>query len=138
MICLVLPGQPVAPAITTIGGDAICRSHVRLRAESASLVGALQLGRATLEPSWRRRTAVSALVLPLHEVQLSLVADPLTDREQVVLRYLASNLSAIEIADELFVSINTVKTHKRGIYRKLGVTGGRRAAVTRARQLGLL
>jgi ATP/maltotriose-dependent transcriptional regulator MalT len=138
VICLVLNRQPAAPAITQIGGDAICAAHVRLRAEGASLVGALQLARAALVPPRTRPTAVSALDAPVHEVQLSLVADPLTERERVVLRYLASTLTAPEIATELFVSINTVKTHTRGIYRKLGVISGRRAAVTRARQLGLL
>lgn len=139
VICLVLPDRPAAKAITTIGGDAICRGHVQLRAEGASLLGAIQLARAAVAPPRRRSwMAVSALTVPVHEIQLSLVADPLTERERAVLRYLASSLAAEEIATELFVSINTVKTHQRGIYRKLGVTGGRRPAVERARQLGLL
>jgi ATP/maltotriose-dependent transcriptional regulator MalT len=139
VICLVLDGQPAAKAITTIGGDAICRAHVQLRAESASLFGAIGLARAALGPSRRRSwTAVSALEVPVHEIQLSLVADPLTGRVRVVLRYLASTLTADQIATELFVSLKTVKTHQRGIYRKLGVVGGRRPAVERARQLGLL
>lgn len=117
-----------------IGGDAICRDHAQLRAESASLSGALQLARADLQPP---RTAVAALALPGHEIQLSLSVDPLTTRERDVLRYLASTLTAPDIAAELFVTINTVKTHQRGIYRKLGATG-RRSAVARARQFGLL
>ena len=45
--------------------------------------------------------------------------------------------TAEEIADSLFVSVNTVKTHLRGIYRKLGVNR-RRDAITVARQRGLL
>ena len=54
-----------------------------------------------------------------------------------VLRYLPTNLSAPEIASELFVSANTVRTHMRHVYAKLGVH--RRAeAVERARDLGLL
>lgn len=63
--------------------------------------------------------------------------DPLTGRERTVLRYLASTLSNAEIATELYVSVNTVKTHQRALYRKLGVAG-RRDAVARARGLGLL
>jgi LuxR family transcriptional regulator, maltose regulon positive regulatory protein len=62
---------------------------------------------------------------------------PLSEREQVVLRYLSSRLSAGEIADELYVSLNTVKTHIKSIYRKLD-TNRRWDAVRRARQLQLL
>jgi LuxR family maltose regulon positive regulatory protein len=62
------------------------------------------------------------------------LVDPLSDRERTVLRYLASRLSTAEIADELYVSVNTVKTHCKSIYRKLGASG-RRHAVDRARRL---
>ena len=65
------------------------------------------------------------------------LAEALTEREQVVLRYLASTLSNAEIAAELYLSVNTVKTHQRMIYRKLGADG-RRDAVRRAKQLRLL
>ena len=65
------------------------------------------------------------------------LAEPLTDREQHVLRYLASTLSNAEIASELYLSINTVKTHQRMVYRKLGADG-RRDAVRRAKELRLL
>ncbi|QSB16676.1 helix-turn-helix transcriptional regulator [Natronosporangium hydrolyticum] len=63
--------------------------------------------------------------------------EPLTQRELTVLRYLQSILSTGEIARELHLSINTVKTHLRNIYRKLGTTR-RREAVRRARDLRLL
>jgi LuxR family maltose regulon positive regulatory protein len=63
--------------------------------------------------------------------------DPLTDRERIALRYLTTSLSNAEIAAELYVSVNTVKTHQRAVYRKLGAAG-RREAVHRARALGLL
>jgi len=62
---------------------------------------------------------------------------PLTDREQHVLRYLASTLSNTEIAAQLYLSVNTVKTHQRMIYRKLGADG-RRDAIRRAKELRLL
>lgn len=64
-------------------------------------------------------------------------AEPLTDRELAVLRYLPSPMSQRDIATELFVSLNTVKTHCRAIYRKLAVTD-RKAAVQAARDAGLL
>jgi LuxR family maltose regulon positive regulatory protein len=63
--------------------------------------------------------------------------EPLTDGELRVLRYLPSSLSAQEIGSELYVSLNTVKTHTRRIYEKLAVHR-RTAAVARARELGLL
>ncbi|WP_147447800.1 LuxR C-terminal-related transcriptional regulator [Solirubrobacter pauli] len=65
------------------------------------------------------------------------VLEPLSDREQVVLRYLPTNLSNREIAGELFLTTNTVKTHLRSIYRKLNV-GHRGEAVARARELHLI
>lgn len=64
-------------------------------------------------------------------------AAALTDREQLVLRYLASTLSNSEIAAELYLSVNTVKSHQRMIYRKL-VAEGRRDAVRRAKELRIL
>jgi len=54
-----------------------------------------------------------------------------------VLRYLPANLSAREIANELYVSTNTVKTRMHHLYAKLG-THRRGEAVERARALGLL
>jgi LuxR family maltose regulon positive regulatory protein len=61
----------------------------------------------------------------------------LTDSELAVLRFLPSHLTNQEIAEALFLSINTVKTHLRSAYRKLGVDS-RRAAIARARRLDLL
>jgi LuxR family transcriptional regulator, maltose regulon positive regulatory protein len=63
--------------------------------------------------------------------------EPLTSRELTVLRYLQSMMSTAEIAEVLYLSVNTVKTHLKSIYRKLG-TGRRRDAVERARELQLL
>ena len=61
---------------------------------------------------------------------------PLSSRELTVVRYLASRLTYKEIAAELFVSTNTLKTHVKRIYQKLGVSS-RTEAVTEARRLGL-
>jgi len=64
-------------------------------------------------------------------------AEPLSERERAVLRLMPTILANTEIAGELFVSVNTVKTHLRSIYRKLEV-GSRREAVVKARELELL
>jgi LuxR family transcriptional regulator, maltose regulon positive regulatory protein len=100
-----------------------------------------------LERHARRRTAHAALIAEI----LSLLAgraptppagprpplEPLSDSEVRVLRYLPTNLTAPEIAGELSISRNTVKTHIRNLYAKLG-THRRAEAVARARDLGLL
>jgi LuxR family maltose regulon positive regulatory protein len=62
---------------------------------------------------------------------------PLTDSERAVLRFLPSHMTNEEISQALFLSINTVKTHLRSAYRKLGVSS-RREAIARGRRLGLL
>lgn len=65
------------------------------------------------------------------------LAEPLTDREMGVLRLLPSMLSNTEIADELFISVNTVKVHLKSLYRKLDVPN-RRGAVRRGHSLRLI
>jgi LuxR family maltose regulon positive regulatory protein len=65
------------------------------------------------------------------------LVDPLSDRELDVLRLLGSDLGGPDIARELSVSLNTVRTHTKSIYAKLGVNS-RRAAVHQAHDLGVL
>ncbi|MGB0865608.1 MAG: LuxR C-terminal-related transcriptional regulator [Granulosicoccaceae bacterium] len=70
------------------------------------------------------------------ECKSSQLSEPLSERELDVLRCLDSELSGPEIANKLFVSLNTLRTHSKNIYAKLGVNS-RRAAVKRAADLGL-
>jgi LuxR family maltose regulon positive regulatory protein len=65
------------------------------------------------------------------------LVEPLSERELDVLRLLATDLDGPEIAGQLMVSLNTMRTHTKSIYTKLGVNS-RRAAVHRAEELGLL
>ena len=67
----------------------------------------------------------------------SALVGKLTDRERDILYYLPTHLRSAEIGAELFLSVNTVKSHMRAIYRKLGVAT-RAEAVVRARELSLL
>ena len=71
-----------------------------------------------------RRTAASSSM----HVRVPKLIDPLTERERDVLRFLPSRLTIREIADELFVSVNTLKFHLKVIYRKLGVSSRAEAA----------
>jgi DNA-binding NarL/FixJ family response regulator len=77
--------------------------------------------------------ALAALTLPHSAPPI----DRLSASEQRVLRYLPSNLTVPEIAREVYLSVNTVKTHLRHLYAKLGVHC-RREAVSQAHALGLL
>jgi len=102
--------------------EALLRRQIRTGTAHRSIAGELLL--AFEDRDDERRT-----VAPLLE--------PLSDRERAILRYLPTTLSNREIAAELFVTTNTVKTHLRSIYRKLDVAR-RREAVDRARDLRLL
>ena len=68
---------------------------------------------------------------------MPILVDPLSERELQVLRYLAAMLGTEEIAEAMYVSVNTVKTHVRSILRKLAASR-RNEAVRRARELGLV
>jgi LuxR family maltose regulon positive regulatory protein len=106
--------------------------------DAAELLGALP----------RHQTAHGALLVDIVDL-LRGASAPSTDRERLsqpeelsrselrVLRYLPTNLTRPEIARELYVSINTVNTHIRNIYSKLGARD-RSSAVQRARELRLL
>ena len=69
--------------------------------------------------------------------QALVVVEPLTEREQEVLRHFSGMLNTAEVAGEMYISVNTVKTHLKSIYRKLAATH-RGEAVRRARQLDLI
>ena len=96
----------------------------------------------------RRRTSHAALISEILDLLAGrtparrrdtthLLSGPLTESETRVLRYLPTNLSAPEIAGELYLSLNTIRTHMRHLYSKLAVHT-RAEAVERARALGLL
>ena len=75
--------------------------------------------------------------IPVQGPAPAVLVQPLTDREREVLGHLDALLPTRQIAAEMFVSVNTVKTHVRAILRKLSAKR-RHEAVRRARELGLL
>jgi LuxR family maltose regulon positive regulatory protein len=89
-------------------------------------------GRWPAPPPGMPRAAAVPASGPLRDL-----ADPLTQRELTILRLLSTSMSTVEIADELCLSANTVKTHLAAIYRKLPASG-RREAVLRGRELELI
>ncbi|HST81203.1 MAG TPA: LuxR C-terminal-related transcriptional regulator [Kineosporiaceae bacterium] len=109
-------GPAMASLLTAAAGEGIAPGYV------GGLLAALGGGQ---DEHVTRPPATEALI------------DPLSRRELDVLRLLGSDLGGPEIARELVVSLNTVRTHTKNIYAKLGVTN-RRAAVRRAGELDLL
>ena len=81
--------------------------------------------------------AAAPVPVPPAAVPPERLLEPLSQAEARVLRFLQTSLSAPEIARELYVSVNTVRTHMRHLYDKLGAHR-RLEALDRARALGLL
>ena len=122
-------------------------AHAALKRRRRDLTGARTLLREARAACWppartpaRSRTGSSALERTLQLVPAAPAAracdGDLSEREVEILRLLATDLTQREIGAELFVSFNTVKTHSRTVFRKLGVSS-RADAVARGRELGL-
>ena len=127
-------------ALTTLA-ELRCELGDRRAARELVLEARELLSRApepgTLAPRLAERSETSLrLVVDLSGAR-PVVIDELTAREQSVLVLLPTGLSAREIGDELGISRDTVKTHTRRLYQKLGVSS-RRSAVARGRELGLI
>jgi LuxR family maltose regulon positive regulatory protein len=137
-------GDPTAPLALEIAVSmAQAEGFVQMFTESSELLA--RVGRPTTSgvtipvgsapvAMAERRSADRAETLTTGQ---NVLVEELTEREFAVLRYVPTRLSNREIAEELFVSINTVKSHIKNIYRKLGVTT-RRDAVARAVALRLM
>jgi LuxR family maltose regulon positive regulatory protein len=106
--------------------------------EGASMAALLKaLSRQAGIPGFTRRLLLAATRVQREPAAPTGLVEPLSDRELDVLRLLGTDLAGPEIARELSVSLNTVRTHTKNIYAKLGVTS-RRAAVRQAGDLNLL
>ena len=111
--------------------------YVRLFTDEGPALAALlkKLRRQPSAPGYVNRLIAASIATSTATVQLLVV--PLSERELEVLRLLGGDLGGPEIAQHLSVSLNTVRTHTKNIYSKLGTTS-RRAAVHRARELDLI
>jgi LuxR family maltose regulon positive regulatory protein len=96
-----------------------------------------QASREILEPAAALTPVPAQRRQPAADEQPPLVVERLSEREREVLTLLSGMLSTAEIASEMYLSVNTVKTHLRSIYRKLSAAH-RGEAVRRARQLQLI
>src|SRR5262249_50647514 len=118
--------------------DAAPEGAVRMFADAGPRV--LRLVRAIYleEPDpFLQRIIDATAAPPASPTPVKGLVEQLSEKELAVLRYLPSRLSNPEIAERLYVSLNTVKTHLKHLYRKLEVTS-RSEAIKRAEELGLL
>ncbi|HEY3834860.1 MAG TPA: LuxR C-terminal-related transcriptional regulator [Acidimicrobiia bacterium] len=123
-----LAGEAVLEAATPEG-------HVRLFLDAGPHVRRLLVTLARRQPAGY---AARLLTSPLpHDHTKERDSGTLSNRERLVLQHLANRLTYAEIAEAMFISRNTVKTHAKSVYTKLGVSG-RGHAVERAQELGLL
>jgi LuxR family maltose regulon positive regulatory protein len=86
---------------------------------------------------YTRRLLALCSRLGAEQAAQSAGVEPLSERELEVLQYIADGLTNQEIADRLYLSLNTVKVHARNIYGKLGANN-RTQAIARAREVGAL
>jgi len=119
-------GEPIAALLWEAASQGVAPDYV------AKLLAAIDAEEQTGRGAEVQRLSPA----PLHPSTPALV-EPLSDRELKVLCLLADGLTNQEIAQALFVSLNTVKTHLKNIYGKLGMHN-RREATAQAKKLGLL
>lgn len=136
-------GGDLAAALDALGralGRAAPSRYVRLFLDEGEAMHALLERARSFDPAYvdhlldARGSTASAAPSPVAALFLG---DPLSEREQAVLRLLGARLTDKEIAKELSLSVNTIKWYDRNIYSKLGVST-RRQAITKAKSLGLL
>jgi LuxR family transcriptional regulator, maltose regulon positive regulatory protein len=114
--------------------------YVRLFADEGPSMAALlkALTKQSAVPGYVRRLLAATTRTEHHDPNRpAALVEPLSDRELDVLRLLGTDLDGPDIARALSVSLNTVRTHTKNIYAKLGVSS-RRAAVRQAHDLSLL
>ena len=123
-------GKPMAALLLEAINRQICPGYAR------RLLDAHERTREKLGQPPVAQPASTAVGAKREEKASATPADLLTDRERDVLRLIAEGLTNQEIADRLFVSLNTVKTHVKSIYQKLNVRN-RAEAATKAQSLGI-
>ncbi len=126
---------PLQQALTLAEPEGYVRMFVDEGPPMVALLGAA--AKRTIAPAYVRQLRTDFGTAEDRSPARQDLIESLSERERDVLRLLATDLSGPELARELIVSLNTVRTHTKNIYTKLGVNT-RQAAVRRARELDLL
>ena len=130
-------GQAIGRAVQIAAPARICRPFIAFDAARVRrLLGRLSCPDPS-ETAFVREIGALTATNGHSAVEPARLSEPLTERELTVLHLLPSMQSNDEIAEEMFVSVNTVKVHLKTLYRKLDVPN-RRSAVRRSRALGLI
>ena len=127
----------LAAALTVARPDHYLRTIIGLGPRVPKLLSSFPPDRALEGYVATLIDAVSAVVAPSRRRVATPLVEPLSSRELSVLRYLSSRLTNQEIASALYVSLNTLKSHVKSIYRKLSVSS-RAEAVEAGRRLRLI
>ena len=135
-------GKDVSAALATLHRAVALAEperYVRLFTDEGAPMAALfkALRKQPGAPSYVNQLVASTTTIATYASPPQKLVEPLSERELEVLRLLGGDLGGPEIARQLSVSLNTVRTHTKNIYAKLGVTS-RRAAVRQARELKLI
>jgi LuxR family transcriptional regulator, maltose regulon positive regulatory protein len=130
---------PARTALNRAVGLAEPEGYVRLFADEGAPMAALlkAQGKQPHTTGYLRQLLAATTGTAAPATVRTELVDPLSERECQVLRLLGGELDGPDIARELSVSLNTLRTHTKNIYAKLGVSS-RRAAVRRARDLELI
>jgi ATP/maltotriose-dependent transcriptional regulator MalT len=135
MLCLETEVQLVLGEVAwQLGDTALARRALQ---SGLALAARCQVQQAIRELRLRSPGVLSELGLEPHTAAIGAADNPLSQRELEVLRLIALGNSNLQIADRLFISLHTVKTHARRIHSKLGVER-RTQAVAKAKTLGLM
>ena len=124
-------------ALTLAAPEGYVRLFVDEGQAMVELLNAVVDQPGTVNPRYVHRLLAAYPDSPAPTVQPDSLIEPLSERELELLHLIAAGMTNRAIADELMVSVNTVKTHARNIYGKLGVCN-RTEATSRARDLELI
>lgn len=115
-----------------------CSLVQTVASEGLECLRLIELAAWRVPPAWLDRVRRAASATGIARLESLGMVEKLTDREREVLRLLPSRLTLHEIADELFISMNTLKFHLKVIYRKLGCSSRTEAAALSQEAKGLL
>ena len=126
----------IESALSAAAPERYVRTIIGASRDAPALLAAFPAGTAHRSYTDILGTASKSVIPPARTGGAEPLIEPLSERELVVLRYLSTRLTNQEIADALYISRNTLKTHAKAVFRKLAVSSRAEAVeVGRAHRL---